>query len=178
MNLKKLISDSQSFASTRVFTSSGEANKFLADHPEYRVVPNAQGVPDTSVSVALVNDAGFVSDAVLFDYVSPNTNHNSNTSFYDFSQSTLEKVEELNKEGSPGIVLNAKGRTPALSWDSFLESYDGKPEAEITNFYFDTEDPNGLRLYVACKDFYTNSVYLKDEDLEDVEFVLSSGYLN
>lgn len=60
MNIKQLLKDAEqtTYASARVFSSSEEANKFLAEHDEYRVVPNASGVPDTSVTVALDNDEG------------------------------------------------------------------------------------------------------------------------
>lgn len=60
MNIKQLIKDAgqTTYASAKVFTSSDEADKFLAEHQEFRVVPNAPGVPDTSVTVALDNDEG------------------------------------------------------------------------------------------------------------------------
>lgn len=60
MNIKQLIKDAEqvTYASARVFTSSDEANKFLETNKQYRVVPNAAGVPETSITVALDNDEG------------------------------------------------------------------------------------------------------------------------
>ncbi len=58
MNIKNLISDAKVYSSVRVFSSSEEANKFLGANPQYVVVGNAPGIPDTSVSVALENDKG------------------------------------------------------------------------------------------------------------------------
>jgi hypothetical protein len=58
VNKKYGISDALVYASARVFSNSNDANTFLGDNPQYRVVANAQGVPDTSVTVALNNDEG------------------------------------------------------------------------------------------------------------------------
>ena len=60
MNIKRLLRDASqvSYASARVFSDAGQANQFLASNKDYKVVPNAQGVPSTSITVALTNDEG------------------------------------------------------------------------------------------------------------------------
>lgn len=58
MNIKRILSDAITYASARVFSSSDEANTFLGNNPQYKVVANSPGVPDTSVTVALENDEG------------------------------------------------------------------------------------------------------------------------
>ena len=63
MNIKGILSDSTIYASARVFSSSEEANNFLGANPQYRVVENAPGTPDTSVTVALENDEGRTQDS-------------------------------------------------------------------------------------------------------------------